>query len=241
MEYLNYTKMICEKTIQYQLVWLHVFSKIDIEKNSEFSIYEIVTKKKIPLKTVYAILKFIRDSFNSKDFNHKIGLKNNVIYIYKAEDFNQYVFTERKSRTLIKSKVTTKKTLKNIVKKPIEKLKTLRISGNENLIEIIIEKFNELTGHDIEKDNKEFSSYVNKRLKEGFDIKDFIYVIELKSMQWLKTPMEKHLKARTIFGDKMENYLNEKPTEAKKSNLKNTYDAATEAKSLLRSGKFRSE
>lgn len=50
---------------------------------------------------------------------------------------------------------------------------------------------------------------INKRLKEGFTVKDFKKVILKKSKQWKNTDFDKFLRPTTLFGDKFEGYLNE--------------------------------
>lgn len=50
---------------------------------------------------------------------------------------------------------------------------------------------------------------IQARYKEGFNIKDFKKVIDIKTKEWLKTDMNKFLRPETLFGTKFESYLNQ--------------------------------
>ena len=58
--------------------------------------------------------------------------------------------------------------------------------------------------------------YINARLNDGFSIDDFKKVIDTKCSQWMNTDNHIYLRPETLFGNKFEGYLNEKPvTEVK--------------------------
>lgn len=51
---------------------------------------------------------------------------------------------------------------------------------------------------------------IKSRLKEGFTIEDFKYVIKIKSAEWKnEEKMKKYLRPETLFGTKFEGYLNQ--------------------------------
>ncbi len=51
---------------------------------------------------------------------------------------------------------------------------------------------------------------IRRRWKEGRKLEDFLYVNLVKSEEWLATDMEKHLNPETLYGNKMEKYLNQR-------------------------------
>ncbi|MBY9021782.1 MAG: conserved phage C-terminal domain-containing protein, partial [Candidatus Lokiarchaeota archaeon] len=53
---------------------------------------------------------------------------------------------------------------------------------------------------------------ISTRWKESFNLEDFIKVIDIKSVEWLNTDMEKFLRPETLFSNKFEGYLNQKST-----------------------------
>ncbi|MDE5670376.1 MAG: conserved phage C-terminal domain-containing protein, partial [Eubacterium sp.] len=54
-------------------------------------------------------------------------------------------------------------------------------------------------------------SLINARLNEGFTVDDFEKVIDNKVSEWKGTEYEKYLRPETLFSNKFESYLNQKP------------------------------
>ena len=57
---------------------------------------------------------------------------------------------------------------------------------------------------------KKTKTVIKDRWNEGFDLMDFQTVIKKKCDEWIGTDMEKYLRPETLFGNKFENYLNQK-------------------------------
>lgn len=51
---------------------------------------------------------------------------------------------------------------------------------------------------------------INARLNEGYNLDDFIAVIDKKYNDWINTEFEKYLCPETLFGTKFEKYLNQR-------------------------------
>ena len=51
---------------------------------------------------------------------------------------------------------------------------------------------------------------IKARFSDGFTLEDFKHVHRVKSEQWLNSDMEKYLRPATLYGNKFENYLNER-------------------------------
>ena len=125
----------------------------------------------------------------------------------EAEKRRAYSESRRKNRTLKTKK--PKKDMKNISKTYVNHME------NENEIENIIRKYNELC-------EKSFTVTPDRRnkistlLKKGFEIKDFEDVIIFKRKEWRDSDMKKHLVPETLFAPShFENYLDQarnKPT-----------------------------
>ena len=82
-------------------------------------------------------------------------------------------------------------------------------SKNSDLSKKILNYFN-LKCHKAFKPLKANLTPINGRLREGFTEKDCYAVIDLKCSQWLgDEKMELYLRPATIFGNKMDSYLNE--------------------------------
>lgn len=84
-------------------------------------------------------------------------------------------------------------------------------------IENIVEYLNGKAGTKYKATTKATKSVIQARLKEGFEVKDFEAVIDKKVSQWKGTEMEQYLRPQTLFGTKMESYLNQKIVNEKKA------------------------
>lgn len=238
MEVINFLKILSSKTKNYQLVWMIVLSKISIDQDFNFSIFEIVAKTKIPIKTVYVILNFGFNFFNSINFNYQFGLKNNIIYIYQLKNKEQYIFIEKKPRNKkTKSIKPQKEETIVLVDKSIKtsKLPIIKQSKNSETIQLIINRLNQSTGKLFSPNSKSTISLINDRISEGITIEQFLFVIEIKTNQWLNDEINnKYLRPSTLFGDLMESYINENiipnNTNTNKSKLETSYEKTIAAK-----------
>lgn len=91
-----------------------------------------------------------------------------------------------------------------------QECKNVRINNND--INIIVEYLNEKAKKQFRTTTKKTATLIKIRLKEGFAIEDFKKVIDLKCQKWLyDEKMNQFLRPETLFGNKFEGYLNEKP------------------------------
>lgn len=75
----------------------------------------------------------------------------------------------------------------------------------------IIEHLNKMTGKNFKASSEKTKKLIHARLKEGFTLKDFKTVIDIKCAEWLHDEkMETYLRPETLFGTKFEGYLNQK-------------------------------
>ena len=65
------------------------------------------------------------------------------------------------------------------------------------------------------------SPELKARLKEGYSVEDFKKVIDIKVAEWLNDEnMSKFLRPETLFSNKFEGYLNQKPKQEVKKRIK---------------------
>jgi uncharacterized phage protein (TIGR02220 family) len=75
----------------------------------------------------------------------------------------------------------------------------------------VIEILNLKTGKNFSTKPTAAGRHLLARIAEGKTIEQFQYVIDIKSSQWLSDPaMNQYLRPETLFGSKMESYLNER-------------------------------
>lgn len=96
----------------------------------------------------------------------------------------------------------------------------------------IIQYLNEKVGTKYKHFTKNTKTVIESRLNEGFELNDFIKVIDIKAIEWIGTDFEKYLRPSTLFGSKFESYLNQKNGKAKgnKINYINAKDSFSNRK-----------
>ena len=75
----------------------------------------------------------------------------------------------------------------------------------------ILEYLNSKLNTNYKSTSKKTQSLVRARLNEGYTIDDFKKVIDIKCDEWLNTSMSKYLRPETLFSNKFESYLNQRP------------------------------
>lgn len=74
----------------------------------------------------------------------------------------------------------------------------------------IIEYLNNKLNSKYKSNTKNTVEKINARLNEGYNLDDFIAVIDIKYNDWINTEFEKYLCPETLFGTKFEKYLNQR-------------------------------
>ncbi|MCL5772449.1 MAG: conserved phage C-terminal domain-containing protein [Actinobacteria bacterium] len=79
-----------------------------------------------------------------------------------------------------------------------------------NQIGEIISYLNSKSDKNFRSNNKNTIKDIKAKLSDGYTIADFKKVIDIKTSQWKNTEYDKYLRPKTLFGNKFEDYLNEK-------------------------------
>lgn len=93
--------------------------------------------------------------------------------------------------------------------KKVKEVIGLEEAEKEFVENVIITYLNEQTGKSYRNDNKDTIKLIQARMKDGFTLEQFKYVIDVKVHSWKNTDYEKYLRPQTLFGNKFETYLNE--------------------------------
>lgn len=84
----------------------------------------------------------------------------------------------------------------------------------------VIAYLNEKAGTSYRATSKKTIEHIKARMKEGFTLSDFERVVDLKCREWLRDEkMAKYVRPDTLFGTKMDWYLNQKPQQKRAPNL----------------------
>ena len=77
-------------------------------------------------------------------------------------------------------------------------------------IKEIIDYLNEKTGSNYRYGTESTNKLIRSKLKSGYKVTDFKCVIDKKVRDWAGTDFEKYLRPSTLFGNKFEQYVNQK-------------------------------
>jgi len=93
------------------------------------------------------------------------------------------------------------------------------IANDKDIYNIIyiVEYLNKKTGKSYKHQTPKTRQFIRTRFKEGYTNDDFVKVIDNQCAQWKgKEEWDKYLRPETLFGNKFESYLNNKPIEEKR-------------------------
>lgn len=85
--------------------------------------------------------------------------------------------------------------------------------------ESVISHLNLRTGKRYRANTQQTKARIQARMNEGYQLSDFIRVIDVKATEWMGTDMEKYLRPETLFGPKFEAYLNQREARRELSNV----------------------
>jgi uncharacterized phage protein (TIGR02220 family) len=92
-------------------------------------------------------------------------------------------------------------------------------------VNAIITYLNQVTNKNFRADSKVAEKTILARLKEGYKYDDFKYVIDIKASKWMNSDMEDYLRPETLFSNKFQSYLNERPQPKQVSKIEQSVNA----------------
>ncbi|HES9157142.1 TPA: conserved phage C-terminal domain-containing protein [Streptococcus pyogenes] len=102
-------------------------------------------------------------------------------------------------------------TLSEVQKVHTIKTENTKTENNNNKLLIckeVISYLNLKAKKNFKVDAASHHKFIKARLKEGYTLEDFKKVVDIMSAKWIGTEYEQYLQPQTLFGNKMDNYLN---------------------------------
>ena len=168
---------------------------------------------KVSESKVERILKLLK---SEQQIEQRTNFQSRLITILS---WSKYQESEQRSeqrvnsdRTASEQRVNTNKNIKNI-----------KNDKNKEYIVQIVSYLNERANTNFRSSGSKTKQVINARLNEKYSLDDFKKVIDNKCNEWLGTEHEKYLRPETLFGNKFEGYLNQKPKPAKAHEIKDRY------------------
>ena len=103
-------------------------------------------------------------------------------------------------------------TLSEVQKVYTIKTENTKTENNNNIFFIcqeVISYLNLKAKKNFKVDTASHQKFIKARLKEGYVLEDFKKVVDIMVTKWKGTDYEQYLQPQTLFGNKMDNYLNQ--------------------------------
>lgn len=103
-------------------------------------------------------------------------------------------------------------TLSEVQKVHTIKTENTKTENNNNIFLIcqeVISYLNLKAKRNFKVDTASHQKFIKARLKEGYVLEDFKKVVDIMVAKWKGTDYEQYLQPQTLFGNKMDNYLNQ--------------------------------
>lgn len=107
---------------------------------------------------------------------------------------------------------TVKTTVSELENLQTNKTDNNKIDNNNNKLSIcteVISYLNLKAKKNFKVDTASHQKFIKARLKEGYVLEDFKKVVDIMVAKWQGTEYEQYLQPQTLFGNKMDNYLNQ--------------------------------
>ena len=187
MEVLQFIKHLKQKGAVHYQIWMPLLIQCNAIDGQEI---RLSITPNIPKTSYYRIIDYGIQVFPKFVLDYTISKQKSSIVINKC-----FVAVE-----VVKPIETTKQ---NKTKQ------TKNTTDSAKFVEQVILHLNQCAGKNYKLNSKIAINHINARIKDGYEFEDFVKVIEIKSTKWLGTKWEDYLTPNTLFGVKMESYLNE--------------------------------
>ena len=157
-------------------------------------------------KTIIKIKKELKDAGLMTEVRQGMNLPNRI-YLEALNGSVENTFQEVQKVHL----GSVENTLSEVQKVHTIKTENTKTENNNNKLLIckeVISYLNLKAKKNFKVDTASHHKFIKARLKEGYTLEDFKKVVDIMSAKWIGTEYEQYLQPQTLFGNKMDNYLN---------------------------------
>ena len=157
-------------------------------------------------KTIIKIKKELKDAGLMTEVRQGMNLPNRI-YLEALNGSVENTFQEVQKVHL----GSVENTLSEVQKVHTIKTENTKTENNNNKLLIckeVISYLNLKAKKNFKFDTASHHKFIKARLKEGYTLEDFKKVVDIMSTKWIGTEYEQYLQPQTLFGNKMDNYLN---------------------------------
>ena len=157
-------------------------------------------------KTIIKIKKELKDAGLMTEVRQGMNLPNRI-YLEALNGSVENTFQEVQKVHI----GSVENTLSEVQKVHTIKTENTKTENNNNKLLIckeVISYLNLKAKKNFKFDTASHHKFIKARLKEGYTLEDFKKVVDIMSAKWIGTEYEQYLQPQTLFGNKMDNYLN---------------------------------
>lgn len=202
-----------------KLLYMLIFDRLELSlKNGwhdkDGNVFQYYTNEQLMIdlncnsnKTIIKIKKELKDAGLITEVRQGMNLPNRI-YLGALNGSVESTFQEVQ-------KVhhgSVENTLSEVQKVHTIKTENTKTENNNNIFLIcqeVISYLNLKAKKNFKVDTASHQKFIKARLKEGYVLEDFKKVVDIMVTKWKGTDYEQYLQPQTLFGNKMDNYLNQ--------------------------------
>ena len=202
-----------------KMLYMLLFDRLELSlKNGwhdqEGNVFQYYTNEQLMIdlncnsnKTIIKIKKELKDAGLMTEVRQGMNLPNRI-YLDALNGSVESTFQEVQKVHL----GSVENTLSEVQKVHTIKTENTKTENNNNKLSIckeVISYLNLKAKKNFKVDTASHQKFIKARLKEGYILEDFKKVVDIMIVKWKGTEYEQYLQPQTLFGNKMDNYLNQ--------------------------------
>lgn len=202
-----------------KMLYMLLFDRLELSlKNGwhdkEGNVFQYYTNEQLMIdlncnsnKTIIKIKKELKDAGLMTEVRQGMNLPNRI-YLDALNGSVESTFQEVQKVHL----GSVENTLSEVQKVHTIKNENTKTENNNNKLSIckeVISYLNLKAKKNFKVDTASHQKFIKARLKEGYALEDFKKVVDIMVAKWKGTEYEQYLQPQTLFGNKMDNYLNQ--------------------------------
>ncbi|CAM1658884.1 hypothetical protein SORA22_08040 [Streptococcus oralis] len=216
-----------------KMLYMLLFDRLELSlKNGwhdkEGNVFQYYTNEQLMIdlncnsnNTIIKIKKELKDAGLMTEVRQGMNLPNRI-YLEALNGSVESTFQEVQKVHL----GSAKSTFQEVQKVHTIKTENTKTENNNNKLLIckeVISYLNLKAKKNFKVDTASHQKFIKARLKEGYVLEDFKKVVDVMVAKWKGTEYEQYLQPQTLFGNKMDNYLNQ-PMPKRSTILTSTVD-----------------
>ena len=202
-----------------KMLYMLLFDRLELSlKNGwhdkEGNVFQYYTNEQLMIdlncnsnKTIIKIKKELKDAGLMTEVRQGMNLPNRI-YLDALNGSVESTFQEVQKVHI----GSVENTLSEVQKVHTIKTENTNTENNNNKLLIckeVISYLNLKAKKNFKTDTASHQKFIKARLKEGYVLEDFKKVVDVMVAKWKGTEYEQYLQPQTLFGNKMDNYLNQ--------------------------------